>query len=184
MLINSVSIPKCYEIEINEYEDERGIFVKTYQEKLFQRLQFKSSFVEQYYSVSYKGVLRGLHFQLPPMEHSKLIHLIKGEILDVVVDLRRGSPTYGKYHMFHLNGANKKIVFIPEGLAHGFYVLSDKAILLYNVTSVYSKEYDSGINWSSLDIKWPDSAPIISDKDSKLIDFNSFSSPFYFNKDD
>jgi len=166
--IESTNIEGCKLITPDIHSDERGCFTKIYHNELFIKYGLESDFKEEYYTISKKNVLRGLHFQLPPHEHVKLVHCISGKVMDVVVDLRNGSKTYGKYEAFELSDQNKQMIYIPKGLAHGFYVLSSSSTLLYKVTSVYSPEHDRGILWNSLDIPWPNNDPIISHRDSSF----------------
>lgn len=173
-------IPGSYEIIADSFQDNRGSFVKVFNETIFEHEDIKLDMKEQYYSVSHKGVLRGLHFQIPPFDHSKLVYCLMGSVMDVIVDLRIGSPTFGKYCKVELSSNNKKVMFIPSGLAHGFYVLSEQAILVYSVTSEYSEKHDGGILWNSLDIPWPTSNPIISQRDSQFCELDLFVSPFTY----
>ncbi|KML36103.1 dTDP-4-dehydrorhamnose 3,5-epimerase [Cytobacillus firmus] len=181
MLIKSTSIPGCYEILPNIFKDKRGAFVKTYSTDLLELKSLNLNFVEQYYSVSNQGVLRGMHFQVPPKNHAKLICLISGHLIDAVVDLRIGSPAYGKYQLFELKAESGNMLYIPSGLAHGFYVLSTNATLLYNATQTYSPSHDYGIHWDSIGIPWPVKNPIVSERDSGFAPFSNFSSPFKYN---
>jgi dTDP-4-dehydrorhamnose 3,5-epimerase len=180
MDIDKTSIEGCYEIIPAYYKDERGRFVKTLNPPFFKAHQLEYNFKEQYYSISTKGVLRGLHFQSPPKEHTKLVCCVSGVVMDVVVDVRKSSPTYGKYSIFILDSDKSKMVYIPPGLAHGFYVLSERAIILCHMTTVFSPEHDGGICWNSLSIPWPDDNPILSKKDRELPALSDFVSPFSF----
>ena len=164
-------IKGLYEIEAFCAEDERGFFSKTFEKDLFSENGINFEVVENFYSHSKKGVLRGLHFQdVEPQ--AKLVGVIKGEVFDVAVDLRRDSETYLKWHSVILNEENNKMLYIPKGFAHGFLVLSDEAIVTYQCDNKYYKEYDTGIiyNDQDINIKWPDIGMefIISDKDKKL----------------
>jgi dTDP-4-dehydrorhamnose 3,5-epimerase len=158
--------------------DRRGRFVKTMREDIFSKHGIPTTFAEQYYSMSSKDVLRGLHFQTPPHDHYKLVTCIEGEAFDVVVDLRRGSPTFGQHQSFELSGADGDSVFVPSGCAHGFYVRSAAAIMLYSVSSLYAPSHDSGIRWDSVGISWPAQTPIISERDAALVRFPDFETPF------
>ncbi|HYH04968.1 MAG TPA: dTDP-4-dehydrorhamnose 3,5-epimerase [Bacillota bacterium] len=173
-------LPGCYEIQPKLIKDERGYFVKTFHEDVFRQNGLVTHFAEEYYSYSNKNVLRGLHFQVPPMEHTKMVYCLSGRVLDVIVDLRCGSPTYGKYVMIDLDAEKANMVYIPQGLAHGFYVIGPHAILQYKVTSVYSPEHDSGILWSSAGIEWPDFNPVVSKRDQSFPSFEAFKSPFKY----
>ncbi len=177
-LIKNTKIHGCFELIPNVVKDERGSFVKIFHKIVFEKYGLNTNFVEDYYSISYNRVLRGLHFQLPPMDHIKMVYCIDGKVFDVVVDLRVGSPTYGDFEVFELDSEKSNIIYIPKGLAHGFYVLSEKAIMVYKVSTVYSPQHDTGILWNSVDIPWPDENPIISKRDSEFIHFKDFKSPF------
>jgi len=139
------------------FPDNRGYFVETYREdKLEKAIGHSINFIQDNESKSSHGVLRGLHFQLPPFAQSKLVRVIKGKILDIAVDIRKGSPTFGKFVAIELSEENKRMVFIPRGFAHGFVVMSDEAIFSYKVDNYYSKESERGIvfNDPSLNIDW------------------------------
>jgi dTDP-4-dehydrorhamnose 3,5-epimerase len=173
-------IPGCYEFQLNVFKDERGSFVKTFHQDIFSSYQLETNFAEEYYSVSHRNVLRGLHFQLPPQEHTKIAYCVQGQVLDVVVDLRVGSPTYGKFETFDLSAEKANLIYIPPGLAHGFYVISEMAIMMYKVSTVYSSEHDRGILWNSAGIPWPSTNPIVSKRDSSFATLSDFNSPFVY----
>jgi len=172
------AITGCFEITPKKFFDNRGGFVKVYHSSLFSDLGIKDNFVEEYYSKSHKNVIRGMHFQLPPHEHAKIVYCISGSALDVVMDLRKNSDTFGKVVTFEINEKNANMIYIPKGLAHGFCVLSDSATLVYKTSTVYNEKCDHGILWSSIDFSWPSSNPIISERDSKLTPYKEFTSPF------
>lgn len=178
--VKPLSLEGAFKFIANSFEDNRGSFIKIYHNEEFLNYGIKEVFKEQYYSISKPGVLRGLHFQKPPMDHGKLVTAIKGEVLDVIVDIRKSSKTYGKYEFIELSEENKVSVYIPKGCAHGFYVKGEKeAIMLYSTSTVYSREFDSGINYKSFNIKWPfKEAAIISDKDFNLPKGEFFENPF------
>jgi dTDP-4-dehydrorhamnose 3,5-epimerase len=180
MQLLPTKIPGCYEIQPKIIKDERGFFIKTFHEDFFHDNGLVSHFAEEYYSCSYRRVLRGLHFQIPPRDHIKMVYCLSGEVFDVVVDLRVGSPTFGQHIILTLSAEKANMVYIPSGLAHGFYVTSQHAVLLYKVTSVYSPECDTGILWSSAGIHWPDNQPIVSRRDCLFSSFNKFESPFIY----
>ena len=169
-------------IEPTVFTDNRGYFIESYNKKKFEKAIGKISFVQDNETKSSKGVLRGLHFQNPPYAQAKLVRCVKGKVLDVSVDIRDGSPTYGKHVIVELSGENKKQVFIPRGFAHGFLVLSNSAIFSYKVDNRYAVEYDAGIRWDDplLNIQWgPNSSEVlISKKDAKLPFFSEFETPF------
>lgn len=180
MKINEIKIPGCYEIIPNIFEDERGKFIKTFHQGIFEASQLNLNLAEEYYSVSYKGVLRGLHFQLPPKEHTKMAYCIKGEVIDVLLDLRVGSPKYGAFETINLSEKNANILYIPPGIAHGFYVLSDTAVMIYKVSTVYDAGCDSGIHWNSIGLDWHNDSPVISKRDSEFSPLSLFDSPFTY----
>ena len=159
-------------IEPKVFGDERGYFVETFREdKLSEFLGYKINFCQDNESKSKKGVLRGLHYQLPPFAQTKLVRVIKGKVLDVAVDIRKGSPTFGKYIAVELSEENKKQLLIPRGFAHGFVVLEDDTIFAYKVDSYYSPECDRGIAFDdeTIGIDWilPKEGLLLSDKDTK-----------------
>lgn len=152
--------------------DQRGYFVETFRQDLLESfIGVKINFCQDNESKSIKGVLRGLHFQLPPFAQTKLVRVIKGRVLDVAVDIRKGSPTFGKYVMVELSEENKKQLLIPRGFAHGFLVLEDNTIFAYKVDNLYSKDCDRGISFDdpkiAIDWGFKYSNLILSDKDLK-----------------
>jgi len=159
-----------YLIKTKSFEDTRGYFIESYKESEFFKKGIKVEFKQDNISFSCRNVLRGLHFQKRPKAQAKLVRCVKGEIFDVAVDLRKNSETFGKWMSVILSDENKNMLFIPEGFAHGFYVLSDFAIVLYKVSEEYSKEHDAGIRWDDPDISinWPFKDPILSEKDRNL----------------
>lgn len=169
-------------IEPTVFEDTRGYFLESYNENKFEEVVGKTSFLQDNESKSSKGVLRGLHFQKPPFDQAKLVRCIEGEVLDVAVDIRKNSKTYGEHVAVLLSGENKRQLFVPRGFAHGFVVLSDSAIFAYKVDNTYAPNYDAGIRWNDkeLNIQWgiEDSELLVSEKDSKLLFFSEFESPF------
>ena len=153
------------------FGDNRGFFLESYKKSEFERNGITADFVQDNHSMSVKGVLRGLHFQRAPYEQAKLVRCTKGAIYDVAVDIRKNSPTFGGYVRVELSEDNKHMLYIPEGFAHGFVVLSDEAELLYKTGCEYATEYDAGIRWndSDLGIDWGiDFEPVLSEKDKKL----------------
>ena len=168
-------------IEPTVFGDARGYFLESYNLKKFEEVVGKVFFVQDNESKSYKGVLRGLHFQKPPFEQAKLVRCVSGNILDVAVDLRTNSKTYGKSFSIELSSENNKQLFVPKGFAHGFQVLSEIAIVNYKVDNYYNPKSDSGLIWNDKDlsIDWNlDLKPILSKKDLKLISFKELKSPF------
>jgi len=182
MKITKTSISGLVIIEPKIFNDSRGYFYEPYNKSKFDKLICETNFVQDNESKSSKGVLRGFHFQKPPYDQAKLVRCIKGEVLDIALDLRKKSNTYGKYEKVILSGENKKQFFVPRGFAHAFLVLSDTALFSYKVDNMYAPDYDSGIIWNDLllSIDWPfdESDLIISNKDKKLKSFSNFQSPF------
>jgi dTDP-4-dehydrorhamnose 3,5-epimerase len=178
--IFQTKILDCKEIQPPVFSDERGRFVKIFHTDSFTEHQLATNFEEEYYSVSQKGVLRGLHFQNPPHAHTKLVTCLQGKILDVVVDLRKSSPTYKKSSAVILEAEKGNMLYVPEGLAHGFYVLSEQCIFLSLNSKKYSAECDSGIRWDSIDFDWPDMQPIVSEKDQNMPPLDTFNTPFKY----
>lgn len=175
MKITKTFIEGLLIVEPNLFKDHRGYFVEYYSKKKIDEIS-SINFVQDNESMSVKGVIRGLHFQIPPYEQAKLIRCVDGVILDVAVDIRKDSPTYGKHYSIHLSSENKKQIFIPKGFAHGFQVLSDKAIVNYKVDNFYNLESESGIIWNDKDlsIAWEKNIKkIISKKDLELSSFNN-----------
>lgn len=158
-------------IEPKVYNDSRGFFYESYRQKLFADHGIKDNFVQENVSTSSQGVLRGLHYQTAPRAQAKLMRVLRGSVYDVAVDLRKRSPTYGKFFAVTLSAGNKKMLYIPRGFAHGFCVLEEGTEFLYKVSDYYSPEHERGILWSDpgLAIPWPklDRDFILSDKDKK-----------------
>ena len=180
MKINKTFIEDLLIIEPPLFKDERVFFYESYNKKKLDKI-INIVFVQDDESKSYKGVIRGLHFQKPPFEQTKLVRCICGKILDVVVDIRKNSKTYGKYFSIELSSENNKQLFVPKGFAHGFQALSEEAIVNYKVDNFYNPKSDSGIIWNDKDlsIDWnPNIKPVISSKDLKLIPFKELKSPF------
>ncbi len=178
MKINELSVAGCFEILPKVFKDGRGSFVKTYHNDLFSEKGIDISVKEEFYSSSKRNVFRGLHFQLPPAAHNKLVYCAKGEVLDFLVDLRKSSPTYRKSLSINLSESNGRIIYIPIGIAHGFLSCSDESLMVYKTDCVYSPEEDTGILWSSCKLSIPNSNMIISERDQKLQTLDGFKSPF------
>jgi len=160
-------------IENKKWKDERGYFAETYRKKELDKIVgYSIDFVQDNESKSSKYVLRGLHYQLPPFAQSKLVRVISGKILDVAIDIRKSSPTFGQYVAVELSSENMRQLFLPQGFAHGFVVLSDEAIVNYKVDNYYAPNYERGIKFNDdeLAIKWgvDDNKIIVSDKDNIL----------------
>lgn len=172
MEIIKTSIEGLVVIQPKVFEDERGYFMESYKESFIKENFPDIHFIQDNESKSNYGVLRGLHFQKPPFEQTKLVRVIEGEVLDVAVDIRKDSPTYGYWESIILSGKNKKQFFIPKGFAHGFVVLSKSVVFSYKVDNVYSPEYEDGIYYNNplLNIDWRINTNdiILSDRDQKL----------------
>ncbi len=165
-----LSIPDVILIEPHVFEDQRGFFLENFKESDFKKNGIDTNFIQDNYSYSLKKVLRGLHFQKLPKAQAKLVTTLKGEIFDVAVDLRKNSTTYGKWVAEILSEENHLSLYIPQGFAHGFCVLSNGANVLYKTTQEYSSEHEGGIIWNDpdLNISWPVDDPILSKKDQTL----------------
>jgi dTDP-4-dehydrorhamnose 3,5-epimerase len=156
----------CFEVRPKVFDDVRGRFVKTFNIDQFREHGLETHFAEQFYSTSTRRVLRGMHLQRPPMDLNKLVACVSGQVLDAVVDLRADSPTSGCHVLLPLEPGQS--IYVPKGCAHGFYVTSDEATLVYSVSSIYDSECDTGVLWNSAGIHWPDDDPILSDRDRAL----------------
>ena len=178
MEIIFTEIAGCFEIIPKIFTDHRGKFIKPYHIDELKSNGIDLNVKEEYYSVSHKNVIRGLHFQTPPKAVAKLVTCITGKVLDAVVDLRKNSKTYLKTYIVELTEENSKLLYIPEGLAHGFCSLQDNSLLLYMCSEMHSPENDSGIHWNSAGIKWPVKNPVVSDKDEALVSMGQFNNPF------
>ncbi|MCL7939247.1 dTDP-4-dehydrorhamnose 3,5-epimerase [Halomonas sp. ATCH28] len=182
MKATPLDIPEVVLLEPNVFGDERGFFFESFNQKKFEEaIGYPVEFVQDNHSRSCKGVLRGLHYQLSPHAQGKLVRVARGEVFDVAVDIRKSSPTFGKSVTAYLSEENKRQLWVPEGFAHGFVVLSETADFLYKTTSFYAPDCERSIIWSDtdLDIHWPDLDVdfIVSDKDEMA---NSFSVADYF----
>ncbi|MEI7595930.1 MAG: dTDP-4-dehydrorhamnose 3,5-epimerase [Bacteroidota bacterium] len=162
------------------FADDRGYFLESYNKKSFNDFGIDAEFVQDNESKSSKGVLRGLHFQTPPFAQGKLVRVIKGEVMDVAVDIRKNSPTYGKHIKVNLSEENKYFFYIPAGFAHGFVTLRDNTIFSYKCTNIYNKESEGSLYWNDelISIDWNIENPLLSEKDKIIKNFNEFVSPF------
>ena len=179
MNIIDTKIEGVYLIKPKIFKDERGYFFESFNQKKINK-KTNVSFVQDNQSLSSKDILRGLHFQKPPFAQDKLVSVIKGSVLDVVVDIRVNSKTYGKYIIEELNEENHHQLFIPTGMAHGFLSLEEHTIFSYKCSNFYNRESEGALKWNDpdLNIKWPISNPILSEKDENAKKFSSFVSPF------
>ena len=180
MNFSNTPLPGCFEICPQIHYDHRGSFVKTFHCEEFSERGLQVQWAEEYYSISRQNVLRGLHFQLPPYDHEKIVYCVEGEVLDAVVDLRVGSPTFGQHALFRLSSVKGNMLYIPRGMAHGFYSTSKRAAMMYKVSTMYSPNHDTGILWSSAGIPWPTQQPVLSCRDANLSPLAEFDSPFIF----
>jgi len=162
------------------FADARGYFFESYNETVFKQNGIEANFVQDNQSLSNTGVLRGLHFQAPPFDQGKLVRVINGAVLDVAVDIRKNSPTYGEYVAMELTEENKTMFYIPPGFAHGFLTLRDNTIFSYKCTNVYNKASEGCVLWNDKDINinWNISNPILSEKDLVGTPLKEFTSPF------
>ncbi len=168
-----------YIIEPNVFNDERGLFTKTFHKETFEKYNLECDFKESFYSFSTKGVIRGMHFQLPPHDHAKLIYVTNGKIIDVAVDIRKKSPSYSRFISVELSKENCKMLYVPRGCAHGFAAISeDDACVVYLQTTMYNPESDTGILYNSFGMDWGIEDPIISKRDLSFIPLKGFDSPF------
>lgn len=179
MEFSDTNIPGALIINFDRSEDQRGSFIKTFHEEQFIKAGALSiNFKENYFSFSKKNVIRGMHFQIPPYQHAKLVYCIHGKVTDVILDLRKNSPSFGKIFSTELSLENHRGIYIPEGVAHGFIATTEEAGLMYNVTSIYNKEADQGILFNSFGFDWMTDNPILSDRDLSFPEFKHFNSPF------
>lgn len=167
MDIITVDIPGLLVLEPQAFSDERGFFMETYSRDRYQAAGISGDFFQDNLSCSKKGVIRGLHYQAPPFAQGKLVSVIRGCVLDVAVDIRAGSPTYGRHVAVKLSAENRKQFWIPAGFAHGFVALEDDTIFAYKCTAPYSKGHDRGIRFNDpmIGIEWGVEDPIVSEKD-------------------
>lgn len=177
MDVMRLPIPGVYEIQPRIFKDERGLFVKTFQASDFEKVGLDTAFKEEFYSVSKPNVIRGMHFQLPPHAHSKLVYCTEYKVLDVVLDLRKGD-FYGKILTLELDAEKRNMLYIPVGCAHGFLSYDRQATMVYHVTSEYHPECDTGVLWNSFGFDWKCESPVISKRDVSFVRFEQFESPF------
>lgn len=179
MKVTTQPFPGAYLIEPDQYADARGRFVKTFHESLWRELGIPPiHFAEEFWTVSAKNVLRGMHFQIPPCDHQKIVACLSGRVLDVLLDLRKERATFRQTWACELSQENAQILIIPKGVAHGFLSLSDNSLVHYKTTTVHSPEHDKGIKWNSFGFDWPHESPMISSRDRAFPAFDEFNSPF------
>jgi dTDP-4-dehydrorhamnose 3,5-epimerase len=180
MNVNPLRLHGCYKIELDPKADYRGYLVKAYQSSVFKDIGFTTEYVEDFYTLSNRDVIRGMHFQLPPKALNKIVYCLYGIVLDVFLDLRTGSPTYLQYEGLTLGADKPYVLYLPTGIAHGFMALSEKAIMCYKVDQEYDPDLDSGIRWDSFGYTWPVNFPIVSQRDQALPKLDEFVNPFKF----
>ena len=182
MKIIKTPIPDLLIVEPDVFNDQRGYFFEVYNQERYFNNNMNMKFVQDNESKSGKNVLRGLHFQKPPFAQGKLVRVIQGKVLDVAVDIRKGSPTYGKYHSVELDAESKRMFYIPEGFAHGFLTLEENTIFAYKCTNYYNKESEGSLLWcdEEIGIDWNIENPVLSDKDKISPLFKDFISPFIY----
>lgn len=182
MNTQQASIDDLIVITPSIFGDERGAFFESWNRKSYTEKGIDADFVQDNQSISKKGVLRGLHFQKPPYAQGKLVRVIKGSVLDVAVDIRKGSPTYGKYQSIVLSESNQKQFWIPAGFAHGFISLEDDTIFCYKCTNYYHKDAEASLMWNDpdLNIDWGKIEVLLSEKDALAEAFTTFDSPFEY----
>jgi len=180
MKLQKTKIEDLLIIQPDVFTDERGYFFESFQKENFLKLGIDADFVQDNESMSAKGVLRGLHLQVPPFAQGKLVRVVRGAALDVAVDLRKNSKTYGKWESVVLSAENKLMLWIPEGFAHGFLTLEDHTIFQYKCTNYYNRESECGIIWNDPDLKidWGIENPVVSEKDLKGLAFKDINSIF------
>ncbi|HSV88480.1 MAG TPA: dTDP-4-dehydrorhamnose 3,5-epimerase [Bacteroidales bacterium] len=180
MIVETTPFEGLLVIKPRVFQDERGYFFESWNEVNARGAGILFTFAQDNQSMSAQGVLRGLHFQIPPYEQGKLVRVISGSVLDVVVDLRTNQPTFGRHFKITLDGASKTMLFIPPGFAHGFKTLEDNTIFFYKCTKVFNAEFDKVIRWNDPDlaIDWEISQPVLSEKDRNAPLFRDFKSPF------
>jgi len=169
-------------VQLSHFKDHRGYFSETYNRRRYIELGIDVEFVQDNQSLSHTvGTLRGLHFQKPPTSQAKLVSCVRGAILDVAVDIRRGSPTYGKWESYELSAENGHQLYVPVGFAHGFVTLDANSEIIYKCTDYYAPEAEGAVLWNSCGIEWPLSGdPILSDKDQEAPPLTDFDSPFVY----
>ncbi len=178
MKLVETELSGVYIIENFNATDSRGTFVKTLHASSFKKHQLEAEFTESFYSINQKGVIRGMHFQIPPEDHVKLVYCNAGKLIDVILDIRKDSPTFGKSISVELSGTNYKSVYIPKGFAHGFETLEDHTIMTYLTSTEHSPTCDAGILYNSFGHQWKNENPIISNRDLEFSAFQTFKSPF------
>jgi dTDP-4-dehydrorhamnose 3,5-epimerase len=180
MRLIKTPIPGCCQIRYSPHQDARGVFLKTFARSQFDRDGLETTFVESFCTLSGANVLRGMHLQLPPKDHAKLVYCLAGSVTDVALDLRRGSPSFGSYITCELSFERPIALYLPRGVAHGFLVKCAPALMMYHVTTEHVPDLDAGVAWNSFGFQWPHHAPLLSTRDAALPRFDDFLSPFRY----
>jgi dTDP-4-dehydrorhamnose 3,5-epimerase len=170
-------LSRAYRVRLNRLADSRGGFVKTYMRSLFAAAGVQFDFCEEYYSISKQDVIRGMHFQIPPYDHDKIVYCAAGAVEDVLLDLRRG-PGYGKFCSVLLSEDQPELMVVPKGVAHGFRSLKDRSFIVSKTSTEYAPQHDMGVRWDSFGFDWRCESPIISDRDLLHPALADFKSPF------
>ncbi|HEY4505498.1 MAG TPA: dTDP-4-dehydrorhamnose 3,5-epimerase [Candidatus Paceibacterota bacterium] len=178
MMITETKLKGVKIIEPDVFSDERGLFVKPFHKDTMKKNGMIGNFEESFYSISNKNVIRGMHFQSPPQDHAKLVYVPRGKILDIVLDIRKRSPTYGQFVEVELSDSNHKMIYIPSGFAHGFISLEDQSCTTYLQSTMRSAEHEGGIHMNSFGMKWNVEKPIISTRDQAFPRLGDFNTPF------
>ncbi len=178
MKLIETPIDGCYILDFFRAEDQRGNFTKTLHAPTLREAGLEDTFEESFYSMNHKGVIRGVHFQKPPSEHVKIVFCNAGSLIDVVVDLRKSSASFGKTFHVELNESTHQGLYIPKGLAHGFETLQDRTLMTYLTSTAYDPHADAGIHYRSIDHEWQATQPIISERDKAFESLDTFESPF------
>lgn len=178
MTIEKTSIDDLFILDYSSFQDKRGEFVKTMHAGTFKEYGIDHVFEEIFFSVSNSNVIRGMHFQVPPDDHSKLVYVISGKILDVVVDIRKESKTYGQHFSIELTGEKRQGLYIGKGLAHGFISLQENSVVEYHTTTAHSAQNETGVRYDSFGFDWGVNEPVISDRDLNFASLKDYKSPF------
>ena len=176
--IIETEIKGCFHIKPRVKIDARGCLIKVFNATYFEKTGIHLNFKEVFYTLSDRNVMRGMHFQVPPCDGGKIVYCLAGDVVDVILDIRKSSPTFGKYKVFELSSKTSDIVYMEAGLAHGFFVKSNRAILMYHSTFEYSSTCDKGLLWNSFGAPWPTKEPVLSSRDKSFPKFFEYESPF------
>lgn len=175
-----LNIPGVFEVEMFHASDARGEFVKSYHKRTLEERGLVGDFQESFYSSNKRGVIRGMHFQRPPFAHAKLVYCTSGRLLDVILDIRMESPTYGQCATVELSGSNHRAAYLPEGVAHGFCVLEDNTTMVYLTSTIHTPSADDGVRFDSFNFEWPIQNAIISPRDLQFKTLAEIESPFIY----